>query len=56
MIQKNLSQKVSKKQLASILGVCYKTGIKEYSIIIDCLSIKRKFLTLQDLVDYGLLK
>lgn len=49
------SQKVTKKQLMTILCVSYPTALKEYRTILDCLNLKRKFLTIQDLVIYGIL-
>ncbi|QKJ63828.1 hypothetical protein [Flavobacterium sp. M31R6] len=49
------TQKVNKKQLSVLLDVSYKTGIKEYQIILDSLSLTRKYLTVGDLVAYGLL-
>jgi hypothetical protein len=55
MSTKNLSAKVNKTQLQHILEVSYKTACKEYGIIIDSLNLKRKYLTVQDLIRYGIL-
>lgn len=53
---KNTSQKVNKTQLMNLLEVSYPTALKEYQTIIDSLGIKnRKYLTLSDLVKYGIL-
>ncbi len=52
----NLTAKINKVQLQHILEVSYTTARKEYQIIIDSLALKRTYLTVQDLVDYGLLK
>lgn len=49
------SQKVTKMQLKNILEVSYPTALKEYQIIIDSLQLKRKFLTISDLIAYGIL-
>jgi len=55
METKSLSQKVSKKQLGFILGVSYKTARKDYDLIVLSLELKRKFLTINDLIKYGIL-
>lgn len=52
---KNPSQKVTKVQLMHILEVSYPTARKDYQTIIDSLQLKRKYLTISDLVLYGLL-
>lgn len=52
----NLSAKITKTQLQYILNVSYPTARKEYSIILDSLQLKRNFLVVQDLYDYGVLK
>lgn len=49
------TEKVTKTQLMYILGVSYPTALKEYQIIIDSLNLKRKFLTISDLITYGIL-
>lgn len=54
MNYKNLSAKVNKTELMHILGVSYKTARKDYQIIIDSLELTRKYLTVKDLLDYGL--
>ncbi|WP_269684551.1 hypothetical protein [Flavobacterium lacustre] len=51
----NTSQKVTKTQLMHILEVSYPTALKEYQTIIDSLQIKRDYLTISDLVLYGIL-
>ncbi|WDF65660.1 hypothetical protein [Flavobacterium sp. KACC 22763] len=51
----NTSQKVSKTQLMYILEVSYPTARKEYQTIIDSLQLKRKYLTISDLIQYGIL-
>lgn len=51
----NTSEKVNKKQLGHILGVSYKTARKDYAIIILSLELKRNFLTIADLIKYGIL-
>nr|WP_315175572.1 hypothetical protein [uncultured Flavobacterium sp.] len=51
----NTSQKVTKTQLMHILEVSYPTALKEYQTIIDSLQIKRDYLTISDLVMYGIL-
>lgn len=50
----NLSQKVTRKDLANILGVCYNTARKDYNIIKDSLELKRTYLTIADLQTYGI--
>lgn len=55
MKTRNLSQKVNKVQLQFILEVSYKTARKEYQIILDSLALTRKYLTIKDLIDYGIL-
>ena len=55
MESKNLSAKVNKKQLGFILAVSYKTALKEHAVILDSLQLKRKYLTIKDLIDYGIL-
>lgn len=52
----NATQKVTRQQLADILGVSEKTGRKEYKIIIDSLVLNRSYLTYMDLQTYGLLE
>lgn len=52
---KNLSAKVNKTQLKNILGVSYKTALKDYQTIIDSLELKRSYLTVQDLINYKIL-
>lgn len=49
------ANKITKTQLMYILGVSYPTALKEYRIILDSLGLKRKFLTQNDLIKYGLL-
>lgn len=49
------SQKVTKTQLMHILEVSYKTARKEYQIILDSLELKRKYLTISDLISYGIM-
>lgn len=51
----NKSQKVSKTQLMHILDVSYNTARKEYQTILDSLQIKRDYLTIADLLKYGIL-
>ncbi|CAN1538257.1 hypothetical protein MCETHM1_01650 [Flavobacteriaceae bacterium] len=51
----NPSQKVTKVQLMHILEVSYPTARKDYQTIIDSLQLKRKYLTISDLVLYGVL-
>jgi hypothetical protein len=51
----NPSAKVSKTQLMYILDVSYKTATKEYQTLLDCLQLKRNFLTIQDLIDLKIL-
>lgn len=46
--------KVTRKELANILGVHRNTAAKEYRIIQDCLGLKRA-LYAYDLVKYGIL-
>nr|WP_314896781.1 hypothetical protein [uncultured Flavobacterium sp.] len=56
MTKKNsATEKVNKTQLMYILGVSYKTARKEYQTIIDSLEITRSYLTISDLVKYGIL-
>ncbi len=55
MTKHNTSQKVTKTQLMHILEVSYPTALKEYQTIIDSLQIKRDYLTISDLVMYGIL-
>lgn len=52
----NLSAKINKIQLMHILQVSYPTARKEYAIIIDCLELKRKYLIVEDLIKFGVLK
>ena len=48
-------QKITRKELANMLGVSEKTARKEYRTIMDSLNIKyRKYLTAADLKTYGL--
>lgn len=49
------TSKVSKTQLMYILEVSYNTARKEYQTIIDCLQLKRNYLTIQDLIDFKIL-
>lgn len=55
MKTQNKTEKVSKTQLMYILGVSYPTARKEYRIIIDSLDLKRRYLTINDLIEYGVL-
>lgn len=55
MKTQNPSQKVSKTQLMYILEVSYNTARKDYQIILDSLELKRKYLTISDLIKYGIL-
>ncbi len=50
-----ISQKVNKTQLMNILEVSYPTARKDYQTILDSLQLKRKYLTIQDLITYGIL-
>lgn len=50
----NNSEKVSKKQLSHILGVSYKTALKEHKIILVSLGLTRSYLTYHDLFKYGI--
>lgn len=50
-----ISQKVNKTQLMNILEVSYPTARKDYQTILDALQLKRKYLTIQDLITYGIL-
>lgn len=48
--------RVTRQQLASIIGVCEKTARKEYQTILDSLAIvNRNYLTFADLANYGLI-
>lgn len=49
------NQKVTKTELMHLLGVSYKTALKEYKIIIDSLELKRNYVTVSDLVKYKLI-
>jgi hypothetical protein len=49
------SQKINKTQLMHLLEVSYPTALKEYRVILDSLALKRKYLTINDLVKYGIL-
>lgn len=51
----NPSSKVTKTQLMHILEISYNTARKEYQTIIDCLQLQRKYLTIQDLIDFKIL-
>lgn len=51
----NTSQKVNKTQLQHILQISYPTARKEYQTILDSLALTRKYLTIQDLIVYGIL-
>ncbi|MBF2709254.1 hypothetical protein [Flavobacterium soyangense] len=51
----NLSQIVNKKQLGILLEVSYPTALKYYQTILDSLELKRKYLTVNDLITYGIL-
>lgn len=42
-------------QLMNILEVSYPTARKEYQTIIDSLALNRTYLTIQDLINYGIL-
>lgn len=53
--KQNTSQKINKTQLQHILQVSYPTARKDYQIIIDSLGLSRKYLTIQDLILYGIL-
>jgi hypothetical protein len=55
MKTQNTSQKVTKTQLMHILQISYNTARKEYQTIIDSLELKRDFLTISDLIKYGIL-
>lgn len=55
MIKTNLTAIVNKTQLMHILSVSYPTALKHYKIIIDSLALKRNYLTVKDLIDYGIL-
>jgi hypothetical protein len=55
MKKTSTSQKVTKTQLMNILEVSYNTARKEYQTILDSLEIKRTYLTISDLVKYGIL-
>lgn len=54
-LKKTTSQKVNKTQLMHLLEVSYPTALKEYKVIIDSLALKRKYLTINDLITYGIL-
>lgn len=49
---KNNTQKLTKKELSNILGISYKTALKEYQIILDCLQLKRKYLIQSDIKQF----
>lgn len=49
------NNKVTRKELATILGVSINTAYKEYQTIIDSLGIRRTYLTVNDLVRYGVI-
>ncbi|WP_300101448.1 hypothetical protein [Flavobacterium sp.] len=53
--KQNTSQKVSKTELMYLLSVSYNTARKEYQTILDSLQIKRDYLTISDLIQYGIL-
>jgi hypothetical protein len=53
--KQNTSQKVTKTQLKNLLEVSYPTALKEYQTILDSLSLKRKYLMICDLIQYGIL-
>ena len=55
MKTQNTSQKVTKTQLMNILEVSYNTARKEYQTILDSLQLTRKYLTISDLITYGIL-
>lgn len=55
MIKQSPTSKVTKTQLMYILEVSYNTACKEYKTIIDCLELKRNYLTIQDLIDFKIL-
>ncbi len=46
--------KISRKQLANIMGVCYNTACKEYKIIQACLGLDRPLFR-ADFEKYGLM-
>lgn len=49
--------RVTREQLAGILGVCTKTASKEYQTILDSLEIvNRNYLTYGDLAKYGIIE
>lgn len=48
----NNLQKISKKELGSILGVSYPTALKEYKYLLSVLSLSRSYLTLSDIKKY----
>lgn len=49
------TQKVTKMQLSHILEISYPTARKEYQTILDSLQITRGYLTISDLIKYGIL-
>ena len=55
MKTQNTSQKVSKTQLMHILEVSYNTARKDYQTILDSLKLTRDYLTIADLITYGIL-
>lgn len=55
MNTQNASQKVSKTELMHLLSVSYPTALKEYQTILDSLQLKRNYLTISDLIKYGIL-
>lgn len=55
MKNQSTTEKVNKTQLMHILRVSYPTALKEYQVIIDSLALKRKYLTVNDLILYGIL-
>lgn len=55
MAKQSTTEKVNKTQLMHILNVSYKTAVKEYQTILDSLNLSRKYLTIQDLIDYKIL-
>lgn len=55
IVKPSLSQKVTKMQLKNLLEVSYPTARKEYQTILDSLALKRTYLTIGDLILYGIL-
>jgi hypothetical protein len=55
MKKQSTTEKVNKTQLMHLLAVSYPTALKEYQTILDSLALKRKYLTINDLITYGIL-